>query len=304
MNPLLSNLISTLLEVSSDELPPTEHQEAVKLFAEEYLQCLESGQAAQLSEIDAYFDRYPLVALEVIDEAFVVYKNRSNLWGNTAAQARDRVCIVIGLAFNKFARLVDHQRGGCHRASTTPTLKGGERRRPAPAAPEGTSYLPLIFALKDLRIRYFRGQLESPEEFSRSTSLMRGEVELTTGSEAQKTAWRQITPDGPLEEDPMAVLLLKDLGQWPQDAFIAMRGILAFGPGNDVLARQCALHALKLNPDCRLALQLLALLSQKQDVSIPFKNLRTEIQDVAEKMSATTPKAKTAEKRPWWRVWR
>jgi hypothetical protein len=39
-------------------------------------------------------------------------------------------------------------------------------------------YMPLIFALKDLRIRYYPDQLNSPVVFTRSTCLLRGDAVL------------------------------------------------------------------------------------------------------------------------------
>lgn len=167
--------------------------------------------------------------------------------------------------------------------------------------PQHPKYLPLIFALKDLQIRYYPAQFNSPEEFSRSACLLRGDSILPMVEDADIEARLRTARVTELPPDPMASLMRLDMSDWPDDAFLAVRGILAFGPGDDKLATECALHSLKLNRNCRLARQLLQLLSDEKDVRIPFGEQGTEVQDVLTKMMGSHLPDK-AEKQPWWKL--
>lgn len=132
------------------------------------------------------------------------------------------------------------------------------------------SYLPLIFALKDLRIKYFTDQFNSPQEFAHSACLVRGDVILKIPDDETVVDFLKNEPSASLPDDPMAPLLRMEMSQWPEDTFIAVRGIMAFGPGDTITAKKCALHSLKLNNDCTLGKQLLQLLSEKIDPRVPF----------------------------------
>ena len=298
-------LLGTQPVFSSDEVPSDEHQDAVAAVAGECLAALTNSADPRWSAIVKLLEGHPIAGLEVMDEAFVVHKNRNNLWGNQRGQADDPVCVTLAKAFNEYGYQVHKLRGGRPRPSTTPTLKGGARRPSAAADnPAGTpEFLPLIFALKDLRIRFHPSQFGTPAEFSKSACLVRGDQALTSGNEAQRRQWRASPLPAPLPEDPLAAMMLKELSQWPADALLAVRGIFAFGPGDVVLARNCALHALSLNPDCTLALQLLGLLEQKVDPRIPAKDVNTELRHLAGQMGvAATPTRGVS--RPWWRFWK
>lgn len=132
------------------------------------------------------------------------------------------------------------------------------------------SYLPLIFALKDLRIKYFPNQFDSPKEFSRSACLVRGDTVLEIPNDVTTDTFLKNETFEPLPPDPMAPLLLLELPLLPEDVLIAMRGIFAFGPRDIELAKKCAFHSLKLNNQCTLAKQLLQLLTENKDPRIPF----------------------------------
>jgi hypothetical protein len=163
-------------------------------------------------------------------------------------------------------------------------------------------YIPLIFALKDLRIRYNPEQVNSPAEFSRSTCLVRGDSVLARADDAVVNARFRTVPLRELPTDPMDALLRRETPGWPDDAFLALRGVFAFGPGNDPLATQCALHSLKLNRDCTLARQLFQLLSEEKDPRIPFSDRETEVMDVLAKL-AGGHRPKEPAKKLWWRFW-
>jgi hypothetical protein len=93
------------------------------------------------------------------------------------------------------------------------------------------------------------------------------------------------------------------MANWPEDTLIAVRGVFAFGPGDDELARQCAIHSLKRNRDCTLARQLLQLLSDDNtDPRIPFSDHDSEVIDVLTKMAGGRfPHPQR--KKPWWKFW-
>jgi len=164
------------------------------------------------------------------------------------------------------------------------------------------SYLPLIFALKDLRVRYYPEQVDSPEQFSRSACLMRGDSVLPAIGDAAVEARLSGGPQRPLPPDAMETLIRRDLPGWPEDAFLAIRGIFAFGPGNNALAEQCALHSLQHNRRCTLARQLLHLLSDGNDPRVPFGGMDTEMKDVLGKM-AGGGRSERRRNKPWWRLW-
>ena len=112
----------------------------------------------------------------------------------------------------------------------------------------------------------------------------------------------RLAPLKELPADPIASLMRMDMPGWPDDTFVAVRGILAFGPGDDKLATECALHSLRLNRDCMLARQLLQLLSTDQDPRIPFSDHDTEVRVVLTKMAGDSLPDKTR-KKPWWKFW-
>lgn len=151
---------------------------------------------------------------------------------------------------------------------------------------DGPEYIPLIFALKDLTIRYYPSKAGSPKEFSAAACLMRGETILAKVDDNAVDAHLNAGPFDPPESNPMDEMMRKmQFSAWPDDAFLAVLGIFAFGPGDTERATVCAHYSLQLNKDCTLARQLLQLLSEKTDPRIPFKDMQTEVGDVLSLMA-------------------
>jgi hypothetical protein len=151
-------------------------------------------------------------------------------------------------------------------------------------------YIPLIFALKDLTIRYYPDMAGSPD-FSKAACLMRGGTVLSKVDDNTVDAYLQGGPFNPPESNPMDEMMRKmEFSAWPDDSFVAVLGIFAFGPGDVERAKVCARYSLQLNRDCTLARQLLQILSEKTDPRIPFKDMQTELRDV---LSAVAGKSQT-----------
>lgn len=162
--------------------------------------------------------------------------------------------------------------------------------RPVQVRPGGSpSYLPLLFALKDLRIQFYPDQVGAPVEFSRSACLMRADTVLPVMEEAAVEALLQKGPVSPPPADPADALMRAGCPGWPEDALVALRGITAFGAGSIPIAETCALHALQINRSCTLARQLLQMLSEKQDPRVPFSNQAAEVKDALAKMAQGSP---------------
>lgn len=77
-----------------------------------------------VESLNARFDRDPLLGAEVLDEAIVLYKNEPHRWS-----LDDLSIFIITKAWQKYEGIVTAQRGGHPRPATTPTLRGGGRRR-------------------------------------------------------------------------------------------------------------------------------------------------------------------------------
>jgi hypothetical protein len=306
MATLLEELKDDVRIIASDDIPSDEHQDAVTAMAEEYLS-VAAGDAgsARLRELNTLFKEHPLLGLEVTDEALVLLKNRRNLWGNAPAQFSDPICPGLLAAHHGYSEAVTRARNGRPRASTTPTLKGGEHRLPKPGAAGDASFLPLIFALKGLEIGYFPSLLSKPGSFSDLASLLRNKDPLPAGTQLQRDAWRaearsasQPKPAHPMELE----LLRRSLPNWPADAMYAVQAITVFGAGDGKAARQIALYALRLNNHCTLALQLLTILTDGPDPRVRAGSRQAEMADVLSKMGAgKTPV--TASRKPWWKFW-
>ncbi len=155
---------------------------------------------------------------------------------------------------------------------------------------ENPEYIPLIFALKDLTIRYYPDKADSPKDFSLTAALMRGKTVLPVIDDAAVEAQLKDGPFQPPEANPMDELMRKmEFAAWPDDAFTAVLGIFAFGPGDVEHATACARYSLQLNKDCKLARQLLQLLAEKTDPRIPFKDMETELRDSLSKAAGNYP---------------
>lgn len=122
----LQHAISTLPSVDSDELPRHEHQNCVHKLAIDALTCwADLGKnAAKWEEMTSRFDEHPLLGLEVLDEALVLYKNGTGMWGRLEANQ----VVYLTLSYSGYNTKVTDLRGGRVRRTTTPTLKGGGRR--------------------------------------------------------------------------------------------------------------------------------------------------------------------------------
>lgn len=148
------------------------------------------------------------------------------------------------------------------------------------------SYIPLIFALKDLRIRFYPKKVDSAADFSSSACLMRGDTPLPAVDDVIVERLLEKGPYDPPLRNPLDDMMRQaECSDWPDDAFIAVLGIFAFGPGDIERATACARYSLQLNKDCRIARQLLYLLSEQTDQRIPFENMETEIRDTLTKLA-------------------
>lgn len=138
-----------------------------------------------------------------------------------------------------------------------------------PARPGPASYLPLIFALDDLRIRFHPDEIATPAEFSRSASLVRGDTPLPEADDATVESRLRAAGIVPSPETDAADMALRfSCPGWPEDALVALRGIVSSGAGAKAMALSCALHALTLNRHCTLARQLMRMVDGS-DASSP-----------------------------------
>jgi hypothetical protein len=306
MEATFNKLVASIPSVATDEFPSFEHQDAVTVLAEDYLKSIMAGSAGntQMQIIKTFFGQHPFIGLEITDEAFVLHKNRQKLWGDMFKQAKDPVCLQIQNDYNNYCDSVTKMLGGRTPKTMTPTLKDGDWRIPPIENTGVPAQLPLIFSLKELKIAYFPDLLSKPVLFSQLACIFSSEGPLPLMDQAKKDAWlneaRNVTLPQSSTEDPVHSMMAKEL-KWPEDAFIALRGVFVFGANSDKEARQLALYALKLNPRCTIALQLLNILAGGKDPRIPFKDENTEIKDTLTKMSGSA--LVQDRKKPWWRFW-
>jgi len=125
LSPMKCALLS-LPSVESNKVPRPEHQKAVNRLA---VDCLtywgDLGEHdKQWKEMKAALDRHPLLGLEVMDEALVVYKNSTGTWGHLGGNTM----MALTMLYSSYSKTVTRLRGGTIRRTTTPTLKGGGKR--------------------------------------------------------------------------------------------------------------------------------------------------------------------------------
>lgn len=146
--------------------------------------------------------------------------------------------------------------------------------------------LPLVFALKHLRIVYHDDELGSPAEFSQSARLLQGTREIPMANDAGIDRTLGDKSPGALPTGVELQILQMSCPGWPEDVVFAFEGITAFGAMDLNRAKACAKHALSNNRDCRLARQLVKLLSAKTDVRCPFGVNVTKAPDVPRILAA------------------
>jgi TPR repeat protein len=155
-------------------------------------------------------------------------------------------------------------------------------QKPDPGSP---SFLPLIFALRNLRIRFYPALLTSGVEFSRSASLVEGDRVLPSSDDAEVGAFMKATPPSvPLKEPGWEMLRMACPG-WPDVALIAVHGITLFGARAEAEATLCVWKALSAQNDCMLARQLLKLLSLTDDPRLAPRDPKREVQEVLRAMA-------------------
>ena len=76
---------------------------------------------ARWDELRKCFDEHPLLGVEVLDEALVLYKNATNTCGRIQMNNES---MILNMSYSAYGRKVTAARGGRSRRSTTPTLKG------------------------------------------------------------------------------------------------------------------------------------------------------------------------------------
>lgn len=143
-------------------------------------------------------------------------------------------------------------------------------------------YLPLIFALEHLRIRFNRSG-----DIAREICLVQGTCDIPAASDEQIDAWWRLNqyPGGTIPHDIELQLLTAACSGWPEEASIAFAGICSFGAGDLKRAAACARHAILQNPQCTLARQLVKLLTAKGDPRKPFGVEVKDVPDVVQMLS-------------------
>lgn len=263
----------------------------------EYLLALASDGVSLPVEVASVFAQYPLVGLEATDEAIVLYKNRQSLWGDMTAQMRDSVLIRLMSGYERCFAEVRDLRDGRERKTTTPTLRGGQRR--IPRSNKGKpALLTLTGTLKEFSVGYFPALLSNPRRFSDLCCLLRHGTPISIGEQRQLDLWRQEarTVDCVLSDDTPPT----PYDGWPRDAELALRATLSTDARGRV-ARDAALRAVRMNPYCTLALQLLALYSS----SLDSQPCPVEDQPSTRRMRNINggEPPRSMSKKPWWRVW-
>jgi hypothetical protein len=115
--------------IDSDAIPSESHQNEVHRLATAVLSPLDwdDSDGEWISEDDALnrFDEDPLLGLEVLDEALVLYKNDQGPW-----RCEPNEAMMLDILWQQHYRQVVRLRGGRERQTTTPTLRhSGLRRR-------------------------------------------------------------------------------------------------------------------------------------------------------------------------------
>lgn len=275
---LVKKAAATLPDANSDEIPPPDHQRHVHALASRLLALDGAGRQTLLGLLQ----KHPLLGLEVLDEALVLNKNATNTWG-----VRTPENLALSMLYNGFDTRVTSLRGR-PRHSTSPTLKGGASRQAraedrevvdvlrkmtsASGASHGSvRHIEMILALKHLRIRFDPATLGRPAEFSRRTTLLQGSREVPQAATTRVDRFLATVPNVEPRPDPAWDMLgARSCEGWPPAPTLAVRGVMAFGPGDVATARACARRALELDRDCTLARQLVSLLEAPFDPRVPF----------------------------------
>ena len=87
------------------------------------MNCLKAS-AEKLSILEKRFSKDPLLGLEVTDEALVLFKNEPVKWEGNEFNA-----MTLARLYKQYSDEVDRLRGGRHRRTTTPTMRGGGKRK-------------------------------------------------------------------------------------------------------------------------------------------------------------------------------
>lgn len=124
-------------------------------------------------------------------------------------------------------------------------------------------FIPMIASMKAFRICSYPKHLSSPAEFSKTTSLMKGDAVFPN----QESATRRNTAAAlaSLSTNHFYKQIVAACPDWPDDVRIAFRGLLAFAAGEHDLAFQCARLALQQQNMCLLARQIMSLLSDTNE---------------------------------------
>jgi hypothetical protein len=283
--------------MDSDDIPSDVHQDAVTALAEEYLTHVETKRLSDSTRLTSALAEHPLLTLEVVDEAIVLHKNRRGLWGNMSAQFSDDALPSLMLVYQRSHDSVTRLRAGRPRNTTTPTLRGGQRR--IPQCESGTpSFLPLTNSLRDLRIGYFPALAAVPRRFSDLCCLLRDGSLAPIGDQRKLDRRRSEATNAAMAE--LSGTSTAPVEGWPADATLALRAVLSLDAGADCAARALALQSLRLNPYCTLALQVLEIDSSSRSSPALLKDSQT-----ASGLSAPgrTVARAPASTKPWWKVW-
>lgn len=108
--------------IQRDDTPDAAHQDLIHELAEEYLQGLGNlvKMGERIEEMNSYFEKHPLLGLEVFDEALVLCKNDSSRYSMGP--------LIVTSFWRRYNDEVERLRGGRRRPTSTPTLRGGGRR--------------------------------------------------------------------------------------------------------------------------------------------------------------------------------
>ncbi len=256
-----------LERVHSNDVPPEYHQSRVHHYAKRYLQALVDGDSSGLERLELNLNEDLLFGLEVTDEALVLFKNDPSSWPVPLMSQ-----MLLASRWDNYYKTVVQLRAGLDRQTTTPTLRRGGKRDSPRTHPSGGPgiKIPIVFGLKQLYLRFHLDQIGSPKEFSRSASLMQGYEEIPPIDDVGLASFLEQSSDAPLPDQAKLDLHKSLMGDWPEDTIYSFIGISWFSSGGSNAPKACAQHALKLNPECKLARQLARLLCAKTDVRCPM----------------------------------
>lgn len=138
---------------------------------------------------------------------------------------------------------------------------------------------PLIFALQHLHVR-FPEEPQSADAFNRSARLMQDDREMPQADDAEIARFLADDHNATAPTDAIIEMLRMTCPGWPDAVIHALQGITEFGAYAVDVAAARAQTALQMDRGCKLARQLVKLLTAKQDVRVLFGSDTSNAPDV------------------------